>query len=172
MRTISSCIREHFFIFMFLLTQNNVLNAAEHSDVIVSFTGKLVSAPPCKISGSPNVDFGDRSINDVKRDILMLIPLKFDCSNSIKNQLRFKVEGNSEGSGDYTQYIMTNKQHIYLRLVESNYQKGNLRIGQWYNFQKDSPPEIRAGTFHWDKYVNELEPGEFSANASIVIEYN
>ncbi|HHK4130849.1 TPA: fimbrial protein [Enterobacter roggenkampii] len=156
-------LRQMVFLF-FILGLNLPVSTALSSEVDVTFSGTLIYPPPCKVTSSKTVDFGEVVI-DTLADTTRDINLELDCSDAQKSALKIGFEGGREpDNADW--WFKTNVPRLGLAILNGN---NEIRLDSWVSFTSDTQPDLKVRLKRWLAAQPSFEPGQMNGSFTIII---
>ncbi|MFY0479242.1 fimbrial protein [Achromobacter marplatensis] len=136
----------------------------------IAITGKIFAPIPCVINGNQgsmiDVPFGEVLTTRVDGQYLTKdIPYGMDCSNASTNSLRMQITGSLAGFGDGLLGIASNP-HLAIALKDGS---TPVALEKWFDFDSTKPPRLKAVLVK--DPAGDIEPGQFSVGATLIVEY-
>ncbi|WP_448669711.1 fimbrial protein [Enterobacter mori] len=159
-------------LFLFLLSVGYVSpTVAVNKTVDMKLTVLINGAPPCSISGG-TVEFGTMMIGSVDgSNYAKPVNYSLNCSGRVSDYLRLQIQGSSITVNNES-VLKTNINNLGIRLQTTS-DKKLLPIGtaNWLDFKysSSSGPALQAIPVKVNGTT--LQTGEFSASATMVVEY-
>lgn len=136
----------------------------------LQFTGTLLTGPSCVINDGRliSVSFGDVQTSLIDGYYKTLpIPYTLDCSGAGTNLMRMQVSGDG-APFEIAVLAIPGNPEVGIRLIKDG---SRLALNTWTDFDTSKKPLLEAVLVPKFTSGNTVNPGTFSASATLMVEY-
>lgn len=153
-------------ILLILLFSAGLIPNAMAITVPMNFTVNVLVPPPCVINNDQTitVDFGEIPNREIDHRHAKNLIFGLNCSSAVQNELRIRLTGKSALFD--ASVLATDKDNLGIAIYNDGQ---SLVLGEWINFVYPTLPTLTVQAV--GKTGVQITPGYFTANATLIIDY-